>query len=350
MSDEIRRFDNMINSDENNPAWHGKDKLVKGATLKDVQEQVLTYEPVYFPMFNVCPMTGGRVQADHKAVYRVPNEVFNASCDSEGGFSAEICRQLIAANFDNCHGKVVKLGEVGHSYHPLLNRELVRILTPLAESGLMEVDTALTLFNGLKVVVNFKLTEYEPIPGDVRLGYLVAMNAHDSSIAPGFAFTEIRVVCNNTLRLMMNSKITKRLQIRHSRQVVANYEQLAETVDLVNAQFLVQADHLKDLAKITIQSEEQVRAIVRAVYGNAGTRKGRTEDTLVQAFETAPGNNMAGVRGTGLALHEAFTWFLTHEAGNIKTTQDHRIDSNVINTLNSKLIDTVDRTILAIAG
>jgi phage/plasmid-like protein (TIGR03299 family) len=345
------KLDNVLTVGDR--AWHGLDQNLESMSVADIQEKVLNFEPVYFPLGMTDPVTEQIVQAEHRAVYRVPTSVFDAShVEDEAGyekFSLKTCKGLISSNFDNCRESVVKLSEVGPSYNPLYNRDLLRITRPIWESGLVNLETAGTLFNGKKVWIQGKLTEYEPVKGDTRLGYLVAINAHDSSIAPGFVFTEVRVVCNNTYRLMMDSKISRRLQVRHSSQVVENFEELAETLDMVNAQFLVHTEKLKKLAEITIQSEEQIRQICKVAYG-VTERKGRTEDAIVEAFETAPGNNQEGIRGTGLALHEAFTYYLTHIAGNKNTTEDHRKDSNLFNTLNAKFVGKVDATILAIAG
>lgn len=362
MSHEIEKNDVVLTTG-NERAWHGLDKnLPDGADLDDVLKIVFPWEPVYVPMGFTDPVTGLATIADHRAVLSCPREIFElsheetvklntetAETETIRTFSAKRFRGLVGNNYADLASKVTKIGEVGPSYKPLYNADLVNVLRPLVETGLTKVDTAGSIFGNRKVWISLKLVEYEPIPGDVRIAYLCAINAHDSSVSPGFVLTEVRVVCNNTFRLMLTSKLEgelRKLTTRHSSNVVQNMETLASTIDLVNARFIVHKEQLQNLAKITIESEEQIRKIARIVNGSDLAKETRNEDRIVELFETSAGNDMIGVRGTGLALHEAFTFWLSHEAGR---SQDSRDNKNMFLADNARFMDRVDSSILALA-
>lgn len=356
--DNIMEHDKMISVGDR--AWHGKDENLESATLQIVHDKVLNFEPVYLPMGLTDPLTGKIVRADHRAVYRVPNSIYDQCVDViidpevpgrfHSTFDVPKMRQLISAAAEagtlNEQG-VIKIAEVGPAYTPLLNRDAIRLLQPIEDSGLVMVETGLTILNGQKVVLLFKIGEYEATPGDTRLMYLAFINAHDSSVSPGFVFTEVRVVCDNTRRQMMDSKCSKRLQVKHTANVVQNFADLAETLDIVRREFRESALKLQALSRVTIRSEEHLRTLIREIYGNTTERKGRLEDKLVELFETAKGNDMIGVKGTGLALHEAFTFYLSHEKGTSKSNPDQRMNDFYFSNDNLKLMTKVEDVLLS---
>lgn len=326
--------------------------------LDEVANEILNFEPVYLPQGLSNPFKPGELMtAEHRSVFRVPTSLYDASmveAREESGkvkkvFDLKTARGLMAANYDNCQATMTKLGEVGPEYQPLLNRDLIKTVRPVIESEFISAIGAGSINGGQKVFIQGRLFESEPVKGNVRHKHILFANAHDSSIAPSVAFTEIVVSCQNRLRLALSKaadkEVTKKLSIRHSSQVVKNFETLVELINLVTGEFMTYDERLKDLAKITIQDEAELRKIIRVIYGNIG-RKGRTEDRIVEAFETCPGNELPGIKGTGLALHEAFTYFLTHKAGNVNTTSDTRVDNAYFLTANTKFMEKVDHAIL----
>lgn len=327
-------------------------------TLKQVLDGPLNFEPVYLPQTWNNPVSDTVDQADHRTVLRVPRRLFEASLNEVGQVNLDLLLTAIQAEEDR--SGIVKIGEVGPNYTPLLNSQLVETVEPIANSGLVKLIGGGSILDGKKVFLQFQICEFEPVPGDIRVGKVLFANAHDSSIAPGAFFTETAVKCDNSLKLAM-AKAARRMQVRHSAKVFSEFQNLVEAIDLVKQGFKDQNDHLQELAKVKIEGEEHLRKIIRAAYrksviiadedGNEVTekneRKGRTEDRLVELFVSAPGNEIEGINGTGLALHEAMTYFLTHEAGNTKTTSDSRLNSNLFLDQNRQLVDRLDSAILA---
>ncbi len=316
----------------------------------EIANEILNFEPVYLPQGLSNPFKPGELMtAEHRSVFRVPTSLYDASLDEKGKFNLSTARGLMSANYDNCHDSMAKLGEVGPEYQPLLNRDLLKTVKSVMESEFITAMGAGAIHNGRKVFIQGRMYESEPVKGNVRHKHILFANAHDSSIAPSVAFTEVVVTCQNKLRLALSKKADKevanKLSIRHSSKVADNFETLVELVNLVTGEFITYDERLKELAKITIESEDELRKIIRTIYGNVG-RKGRTEDRIVEAFETAPGNDLPSIKGTGLALHEAFTYFLTHKAGNVNTTRDTLLDNAYFLTTNSKFMEKVDNTIL----
>lgn len=97
------------------------------------------------------------------------------------------------------------LGVVSSMYHPLQNREAFQFLDNLADEGL-EYETAGSLRGGETVFLTAKLPREILIGGeDAHELYLFVRNSHNGRHAVRVGVTPIRVVCQNTMNLAMNT-------------------------------------------------------------------------------------------------------------------------------------------------
>ncbi len=107
------------------------------------------------------------------------------------------------ANVRDSDGKV--LGVVTDRYRIVQNQEAFAFTDDLLGKG-ARYETAGSLQEGKKVWLLAKLpTAYIFFGGDRLSPYLVFSNSHDGSGAIKIAMTPIRVVCNNTLNLALNT-------------------------------------------------------------------------------------------------------------------------------------------------
>jgi phage/plasmid-like protein (TIGR03299 family) len=107
------------------------------------------------------------------------------------------------ANVRDSDGKV--LGVVTDRYRIVQNHEAFAFTDDLLGKG-VRYETAGSLQEGKKVWLLAKLPAAYIFSGGDRLSpYLVFSNSHDGSGAIKIAMTPIRVVCNNTLNLALNT-------------------------------------------------------------------------------------------------------------------------------------------------
>lgn len=106
------------------------------------------------------------------------------------------------ANVRNTDGKV--LGVVSERYKVIQNEEAFAFTDALLGQG-VRYETAGSLQEGKKVWLLARLPREYIISGERISPYLVFSNTHDGSGAVRVAVTPIRVVCNNTLNLALNS-------------------------------------------------------------------------------------------------------------------------------------------------
>lgn len=106
------------------------------------------------------------------------------------------------ANVREQDGKI--LGVVTNRYKVVQNRDAFAFTDELLEDG-VKYETAGSLQGGRKIWILAKLPDKYIIQGEQIMPYLVFSNTHDGSGAIKVAMTPIRVVCNNTLNLALNS-------------------------------------------------------------------------------------------------------------------------------------------------
>ena len=96
-----------------------------------------------------------------------------------------------------------------------------------------------------------KMPQRYIIAGDEIAPYLVVMNSHDGSSGIKVAMTPIRVVCQNTLNLALNS--AKRIwTTKHTENVMSRVHEARETLQLAEAYMGELGCGIDDLSKIRL--------------------------------------------------------------------------------------------------
>ena len=106
------------------------------------------------------------------------------------------------ANIRETDGKV--LGVVSNRYKIVQNEEAFEFTDELLEKG-VRYETAGALQEGKRVWLLARLPREYIIMGEQISPYLVFSNSHDGSGAVKVSITPIRLVCNNTLNLALNT-------------------------------------------------------------------------------------------------------------------------------------------------
>ena len=106
------------------------------------------------------------------------------------------------ANIRETDDKV--LGVVGDRYRVVQNEEAFAFTDALLGEGI-RYETAGSLQDGKKTWMLARLPHQYIISGDEITPYLVFMNSHDGTSGIRVAMTPIRVVCQNTLNLALNT-------------------------------------------------------------------------------------------------------------------------------------------------
>jgi phage/plasmid-like protein (TIGR03299 family) len=95
------------------------------------------------------------------------------------------------------------LGVVGSSYQTCQNRELAEFTDALAQTGKVVIETAGTIRGGKKIWFLARGESFEVGGTDKMYSYVLVSNAHDGTSAIRVTPTTVRVVCSNTLHMVI---------------------------------------------------------------------------------------------------------------------------------------------------
>lgn len=159
------------------------------------------------------------------------------------------------------------LGVVSNNYKALQNKEAFSFFEPFIENDMATLETAGSLFNGKKVFILAKLNSDNMVvdKNDEIEKYILLSNSHDGSQALRVGFTPIRVVCNNTLSLAENTNASQLIRVTHKGNIVETLQDLRETMDLVNQQFIATEEKYRYLATRNVNVND-LKKYVKQVF------------------------------------------------------------------------------------
>ena len=114
-------------------------------------------------------------------------------------------------------GKVFDM--VGPDWNPVQNSEAFEFFKEFCDNGDMSMNTAGSLKGGQMVwaLAKIKNGAFEAVKNDRVDSYLLFSNPHKYGSTVEVRFTNIRVVCNNTLTLAMSDRLAKKIKVNHSK-------------------------------------------------------------------------------------------------------------------------------------
>lgn len=227
-----------------------------------------------------------------------------------------------------------RLGVVGPTYEILQNEDAFAQFQPMVDAGLVKLETAGSLAGGRKVWILGRIVnngELDVVSGDTIRRYVMLSNGHDGTLACRFGFTDVRVVCANTMAAAHGSEGSQLIRFRHSASIVQNLEKLREIMDISRAQFVATTEQFRQLARHDVNAED-LRKYVKTVLGHEHTEDKdlptQTEnkiEVITSLFEYGRGNDLPGVKGTVWAAYNAVTEYLTHAAGSDADKRYHSL-------------------------
>ena len=125
------------------------------------------------------------------------------------------------------------LTNVGENWNPVQNETAFEFFSEFVMSGDMEMHTAGSLKDGQMVWALAKVKDsFELFGGDKVDSYLLFSNPHQYGKSIDVRFTPIRVVCNNTLTLSLDSKKDNSVKVGH--RVEFDASQVKQALGIAN--------------------------------------------------------------------------------------------------------------------
>ena len=242
------------------------------------------------------------------------------------------------------------LGIVSDRYKVVQNEDAFQFTDDLLGAG-VTYETAGALQGGRKVWMLARMPHRYIIAGDEITPYMVVMNSHDGSSGIKVAMTPIRVVCQNTLNLALDS--AKRIwTTKHTENVMSRVHEARETLMLAEAYMGELGRGIDELSQIRL-TDRKVMEFMQEIFPvrndvPEGQRKNnlRLLDDLKMRYWDAP--DLSNMGKNGYRFVNAVSDFATH-ADPIRRTKNYDENLFLRTVEGNPMIDKAYKMVLAMA-
>ena len=147
-----------------------------------------------------------------------------------------------------------QLGIVSDRYKVVQNEDAFRFTDDLLGEG-VTYETAGALQGGRRVWMLARMPQKYIIGGDEIAPYMVVMNSHDGSSGIKVAMTPVRVVCQNTLNLALNTA-KRAWTTKHTENVMSRVHEARETLMLAEAYMAGLGREIDALSRIKLTDKK----------------------------------------------------------------------------------------------
>jgi phage/plasmid-like protein (TIGR03299 family) len=217
------------------------------------------------------------------------------------------------------------LDVVSDDWNVFQNHEAFEFFHDFVANGDMEMHTAGSLRDGQLVWALAKVNDgFELFRGDQVDSYLLFSNPHKYGWSIDVRFTPIRVVCNNTLTLSLNTSSKNFVKISHRRQF--DGDMVKETLGVAKEKLATYREMAQFLGGKRYTGPKLVEYF-KTVFPVTGGPEKKKEMSIsaskaLDVVHTQPGANFA--EGSWWSAFNAVTYMIDHKLGR---SQDNRMTS-----------------------
>ena len=179
------------------------------------------------------------------------------------------------------------LGVVSKQYEIVQNDSLLRMAEFIREE--VDMDCVIVLSHGSKVCFTATLrgAETDIVPGDTVKRRIVGYLGHDGKTGCGAKFTNIRVVCQNTLTAALADSGAQS-SVTHKGAANDNFNALISSIDIARQDFVTECDLMREFSREAMNLN-QFNEFVDEVYNIDEGQVFRKRQALERAFQQGYG-------------------------------------------------------------
>ena len=183
------------------------------------------------------------------------------------------------------------LGIVTKQYELVQNEALLRMAEFIREE--VDMDAVVVLADGAKVCFTATLrgAETDIVPGDTVRRRIVGYLGHDGKTGCGAKFTNIRVVCQNTLTAALGES-GAHSSITHKNGANNNFDALINSIDVARQDFVTECDLMREFSRVSM-GVDAFNEFVDEVYNIDDSQVFRKRRYLETAFRVGYGQEYA---------------------------------------------------------
>ena len=267
----------------------------------------------------------------HGLGVRVSNDLTPAQMMKKAGLDWDVKKYTLAAEVK---GKRVKsdkmalvrtsdsriLSTVGSDWEPVQNSDAFDFFHEFVLAGDMEMHTAGSLRNGEMVWALAKTTDsFDIFGGDVVESYLLFSNPHQYGKSVDIRFTQIRVVCNNTLTFATNT--TAKLGFKSGHRTAFDPELAKETMGLAHEKFSKYKEMAEFLGSKKASASDLLEYYATVFPKTSGNKEdvSRNAKLAMEILHTQPGAEYA--EGSWWQAYNSVTFLTDHIQGRSNETR-----------------------------
>ena len=148
----------------------------------------------------------------------------------------------------------------------------------------VDMDCVIVLSDGAKVCFTATLrgAETDIVPGDTVKRRIVGYLGHDGKTGCGAKFTNIRVVCQNTLTAALGES-GAHSSITHKNGANNNFDALISSIDVARQDFVTECELMREFSRASM-GVDSFNEFVDEVYNIEEGQVFRKRDKLNRAF------------------------------------------------------------------
>ena len=183
------------------------------------------------------------------------------------------------------------LGVVSKQYEIVQNDSLLRMAEFIREE--IDMDCVIVLSDGAKVCFTATLrgAATDIVPGDTVKRRIVGYLGHDGKTGCGAKFTNIRVVCQNTLTAALGES-GAHSSITHKNGANNNFDALIQSIDVARQDFVTECELMREFSRASM-GRDAFRDFVDEVYNIDEGQVFRKREKLERAFISGYGSEYA---------------------------------------------------------
>lgn len=308
MAHNLNEKDGKTSFASTEKAWHGLGQIVEKAMTSEeaIKLANLDYDVVKEPIF----------------------------CEGQNGFQSVVPNNFVTKRTDNNE----IFGIVGNRYEIVQNRDAFTFFDAIVGSGQAIFETAGVLGKGERIFISAKMPSYVRINGtdDVTETYAILTSSHDGTGAVICALTNVRIVCQNTLRLALKSA-TSKVSVRHTTNAEAKLVQAHTFLGIANTYTEQLNVTLNELALKKV-SDVQVKNLIADLFpsdAKVDTRITNIRESVMNSYFTGIGQEK--ILGTAWGVYNGITHYLSHEKE--YKSQDVKFENLLMDGASTKVND-----------
>ena len=165
------------------------------------------------------------------------------------------------------------------------------------------------------------------IKATIRIGddevkqFLFGITSFDGSMSSQFGQTNVRMVCENTIKQALSAKAASALKIRHTSKSHRRLNDAREALTMIKSDFMKTGERLNFLANRYVHPVDMnnlLEAVIAAPVGKPDAERENKRhqnilNTIIELYESNDRDAFPEQRGTVYNLLNAFTNYVDHE-------------------------------------